>query len=298
MSAVMGVTRRLSSRLRQRLPLPLRSAARSLALAWGWLSADLRPAPEILVVGAQRAGTTTVFRLLSEHPQLRRPTLDKGTGYFDDGYRHSLRWYRAHFPLRRPGASEPRAFECSGYYLFHPLAAERIARDLPGCQVVVMVRDPVARAHSAYRHERARGFEDLSFAEAVAREAKRTAGLERQLAGDASLTSFVHRHHCYLQRGEYARQITRFVDLLGRDRVHVVDADAMFADPLEVYLDLQRRLGLDLHRPDHVGRWNERPGEPLDPELLTDLRHRFEGHDAALIDYLGAPPRWRRESAP
>jgi hypothetical protein len=278
------------------MPPPLVRGARAVLLAWGWLTADLRAEPSIVVVGAQRAGTTTLFRLLSEHPQLRRPTVDKGTGYFDDGYRHGRRWYRAHFPLRIGGQGR-HAFECSGYYLFHPLAAERIARDLPDCRVVVLVRDPVERAYSAYRHEHARGFEPLSFADAVAVEAERTRGLAADLAADPRATSFAHRHHCYLQRGHYAEQIQRFADLLGPDRVHVVDADRLFADPVGTYLDLQESLGLRADRPATVGRWNERPGAPLPAELRNRLTTHFELHDAALATLLGTIPSWREEHA-
>ncbi|MBM0125625.1 sulfotransferase family protein [Pimelobacter simplex] len=291
-----GTVRTLAGRARSRLPEPAVRAARAVLLGWGWLTADLREEPRVIVVGAQRAGTTTLFRLLSEHPHLRRPTVDKGTGYFDDGYRHGRRWYRAHFPLRRPGRWRRTSFECSGYYLFHPLAAERIARDLPGVQVVAMVRDPVARAHSAHRHELARGFETLPFADAVDREPERTAGLGARLVAEPGTRSFEHRHHAYLQRGEYAEQLRRFAEELGPDRVHVVEADELFADPVPVYLDLQRRLGLPLHRPDHVGRWNERPGEPLPPELEARLRQHFDDHDAALAELLGREPSWRKES--
>lgn len=288
--------RHTAGRLRRRLPPPVLRAARTALLVWGWVTADLRPLPEIVVVGAQRGGTTTLFRLLSSHPQLRRPTVDKGTGYFDDGYRHGRRWYRAHFPLRTR-ARGTRAFECSGYYLFHPLAAERIARDLPDCHVVVMVRDPVERAHSAHRHERARGFESLPFAEAVDREAERTRGLAALLAGDPTATSFEHRHHCYLQRGQYAEQIQRFVDVLGPERVHVVDADRLFADPVGTYVRLQERLGLRVDRPASVGRWNERPGDPLPEDLRRRLQTHFEPYDAALTPLLGDTPSWREEPA-
>lgn len=289
--------RTITGRLRQRLPLPARRAARAVLLAWGWLTADLRERPGLVVVGAQRAGTTTLFRLLSDHPQLSRPSVSKGTGYFDDGYRHSARWYRAHFPLRRPGRWRQIAFECSGYYLFHPLAAERIARDLPGCRVVVLVRDPVARAYSAHRHELARGFETLSFSEAVGKEQERTSGLTELLAADPTSISYAHRHFAYLQRGEYAAQVRRFVDAVGADNVFVVDADELFADPVAVYVGLQERLGLAVHRPEHVGRWNERPGEPLPASLVATLRAHFDPHDAELAELLGHLPSWRKESA-
>ncbi len=158
------------------------------------------------------------------------------------------------------GGREARAFECSGYYLFHPLAAQRLAAELPDAQVVVLVRDPVERAMSAHRHELARGFEDLPLDEALARESERLAGEAERLAAEPDYRSYAHRHHGYLARGEYGEQIARFVDALGPDRVHVVDADALFADPVHEFVDLQRRLDVPVHLPERVEQWNARPG--------------------------------------
>lgn len=275
--------------------------ARELALSWGAATTGVRMLPSIVVVGAQRSGTTTMFRLLEGHPQLVRPTLTKGTGYFDDDYDHGWRWYHAHFPLRRTAFNPARplmSFECSGYYLFHPLAAERIARDLPDVRVVVLVRDPVERALSAHRHEVARGFEDLGFDEAVALEGVRTAGEADRIRQDPSYRSFAHRHHAYLQRGEYAHQIRRFESALGRDRVHVVDADLFFVDPVSQFVELQHALGLRSWVPAGVRAWNSRPGPPLAAARRTRLLQHFEPHDTELADLLGHQPSWRAGLVP
>ncbi|WP_110181957.1 sulfotransferase [Nocardioides solisilvae] len=190
------------------------------------------------------------------------------------------------------------AFESSGYYLFHPLAAERLAAELPDAHVVVLVRDPVERAMSAHRHELARGFEELSLEEALAVEQDRLAGEVDRLATDPDYRSYTHRHHGYLARGEYGAQVGRFVDALGADRVHVVDADAFFADPAREFADLQRRLGIPVYLPERVERWNARPGGPRLPQQRRELllRH-FESSDAQLEAYLGRPPAWRQRSA-
>ncbi|MDN4161716.1 sulfotransferase family protein [Nocardioides abyssi] len=254
--------------------------------------------PDVIVVGAQRAGTTTMFRLLSEHPDLVRPTTAKGTSYFDDEYGRGERWYRAAFPLAplarltRPG-HRPRAFECSGYYLFHPLAAGRIARDLPGAHVVVLVRDPVERARSAHRHETARGFESLPFEEAVRCEEARLAGEHERLVTRPHSTSFEHRHHGYVARGRYGEQVERFVAALGPDRVHVIDADRFFADPVAQFATLQRRLGLSPWTPATVERWNARPADPLPPDEHAELLGLFADSDAVLVRYLDEAPSWR-----
>lgn len=291
--------RRLSSSLRRRLPAPAVAALRRLALGWGMATADLRMVPSFLIVGAQRSGTTTLFRLLEAHPHLVRPTLSKGTGYFDDDHHRGRRWYLAHFPLRltarlRGRGQGVQTFECSGYYLFHPLAADRIARDLPGVKVVVMVRDPVERACSAHRHERARGFEDLDLDEALAREADRLAGEDERLRTESGYRSFAHRHHAYLGRSTYAPQVARFIDALGPDRVLVVDADDFFADPVDEFDRLQRWLGLPTWQPPSVEQWNAHQREPLPPEQRATLLQHFEDHDRELARLLGRELAWRR----
>lgn len=293
--------RSLTRFVRTHLPDGVRLAVRRAALAWGMATARWRQLPDIVVIGAQRSGTTTLFRMLEEHPQLLRPTLSKGTGYFDDAYHRGSRWYAAHFPLRLSArllgrGAEVRTFECSGYYFFHPLVAERMAADLPGVQVVVMLRDPVARAYSAHRHERARGFEDLDFAEALAAEDGRLAGEAERLQREESATSFAHRHHAYLGRSSYQPQLERWVKALGEERVHVVEAERLFADPVGEFDALQRRLGLRRHRTSILEAWNARPGAGLDPELEARLRRRFAPDDDYVAGLLDHQPAWREET--
>ncbi len=281
-----------TGRLRRRLPGPVVAGLRRVALAWGWLTAPWRMTPGFVIVGAQRAGTTTLFRLFAEHPQTVRPTLSKGTGYFDDHYARGPRWYRAHFPLRAPARGSAVAFECSGYTMFHPHAPGRMARDLPGVKVVAVLRDPVERAYSAHAHELARGFESLPFEEACERERSRTRAEASRLEREASYISFEHRHHSYLARGEYAAQVRRLREAFGPDRVYVVEADAFFADPVTEFARLQEWLGLTVWRPASVEAWNARSRLPLSPTQAARLRAHFAPHDRALATLLGHDPIW------
>ncbi len=282
-----------------RFPRRMGTALRAGALGWGRITARHRLEPALIVVGAQRCGTTTLYRVLSEHPDIVRPTFSKGIFYFDINYGRGPRWYRGHFPIaaiarRRVRGAEPMAFESSGYYSFHPLAAARIGSDLPGVRLVIMVRDPVERAYSAYKHELARGFETETFERALELEPERLRGEVERMSVDPDYESFDHRHHAYVTRGQYAEQIERLRAAVGADHVYVMDADDFFADPGTQVAELFGWLGLTPWTPSKVEQWNARPGDALTPELRERLRAHYEPHDARLAELTGRTPSWRR----
>ncbi|GIH99091.1 sulfotransferase family protein [Planobispora takensis] len=283
-------------------PPALKRSAHAVSLTAGRLTAGGRMLPSFLIVGAQRSGTTSLYRALAQHPLTLKPVLRKGVHYFDMAYHRGISWYRAHFPLtasvsrlsRRHGR-RPLAFESAPYYLFHPLAAARIAEDLPGVKLIVLVRDPVERAFSAHAHELARGFEtEPSFARAVELEEERLAGAVRELARSPRAASHSHRHHAYLARGRYAEQLSRVERLIGRDRVLVVDSGRFFSRPEAVYDRVLEFLGLP-----HIGdpvfeRHNARPRPaPMPSSLRRELSEHFEQSDTLLTPWLGAVPSWR-----
>jgi hypothetical protein len=280
-----------------------KQAVLSMSRGAGRATALARVLPSFLIVGGQRCGTTSLYRALAAHPLLLKPVLHKGVHYFDVAYGRGLPWYQAHFPLRvaaarlaRRHGTAPRAFESSPYYLFHPLAGERIAADLPGVKLVVLVRDPVERACSAHAHELARGFESQRcFERALELEAGRLDGAEESLRAGADAVHHSHRHHAYLARGRYADQLDRLEPLFGRERMLVLDSHVFFAEPERVYDRVLEFLGVPhLGYPvfeRHNGRG--RPA-PLPCTVRRRLRDGFEADDRRLARWLGGDPSWRR----
>jgi hypothetical protein len=282
------------------LPPAARRTAHAVSVNAGRLTHRARMLPGFLIVGAQRGGTTSMYRTLSQHPAILKAVLHKGVHYFDTGYDHGLGWYQGHFPLRataararRSAGDVPVTFESSPYYLFHPLAAQRISRDLPGVKLLVLVRDPVERAYSAHAHELARGFETESFERALELEEQRLAGEAEKIISQPGYQSHSHQHHGYLARGHYADQLERLSGLFGRDRVHVVDSGRFFTEPEPVYDGVLEFLGL--RRPGYpvFERHNARPRSPMPESLRAALGERFQSSDERLTGWLGEPPSWR-----
>jgi len=265
----------------------------------GSATAGRRQLPSFILVGAQRAGTTSLFRALSSHPLVHSANFHKGVNYFDLNYDQEFSWYQGHFPrstyLRRhsrgvPG--DPVTFEASGYYMFHPCAPQRIARHLPEVRVLAMLRDPVERAYSAWKHELARGFETESFERALDLEPARLSGQAERMLADPDYQSFSHRHHAYVGRGQYAGQLHRLRQHLPAERIHVIESESFFEQPEPTYGAVLEFLGLPKVLPDRFDRWNGRPSSPMSEQTRARLRDHFADHDRSLAGLLGRAPAW------
>lgn len=249
-------------------------------------------------MGASRSGTTSLFRALSDHPQVLRPAVNKGVRYFDLNYGRPWRWYLGHFPLRTTaearGTRTGRAltFEASGYYLFHPFAAERIARHLPQVRVVAMVRDPVDRAYSGWKHESARGFEWETFDRALELEDERLLGEVDRIARDLTYRSFCHWHHSHRSRGEYASQVQRMLEVVPRERLHVVPSESFFEQPEREYRALLDFLDLPMYQPASFERHNARPSTPMSGRLRSALAEHYAEGNGQLEAILGRQLPW------
>jgi len=285
--------------VRNRVPTSLRPMARHTLDTFGAATSRFRTTPDFIVIGGQRCGTTTIFKTLAQHPQVLRPLTDKGTDYFTLHYSRGLAWYRGRMPLeasrraRRRRQGDAKVFEACTYYMFHPVAIERLAQALPNVKLVAMLRNPVSRAFSAYKHELARGFEtEPSFRRALDLEDERLDGEVERLRNDPDYQSFSHRHHAYRRRGQFAEQLERVFAHFPKDQVHVMQSESFFADPGGEFTALTDFLGLRRWLPDHFDRHNARPSSPMPDDAREFLATHYKAHDAALAELLGAPPTW------
>ncbi len=287
-----------------KVPTPIKRVVHLGSRSYGRLTAPARMTPSFLICGGQRCGTTSLYRAMAQHPVVMKAVLHKGVHYFDVSYRRGMSWYKGHFPRQRHAEKikqrhgvPAQTFESSPYYMYHPQAAARIAADLPGAKLLVLVRDPVERAYSQHHHEVARGFEnERDFGNALALEAARLHRVEERLAADPAYYSFAHQHHAYRARGEYARYLSVMAQHVGRERIHVVESERFFSEPEQVYDEVCAFLGLPagLGHPEFE-RHNARPRKSdMDPGLRRELSSYYASHDEALITWLGRVPIWRQ----
>jgi Sulfotransferase domain len=177
--------------------------------------------PNFLVIGAQRAGTTLLHRILATHPEVYVPSQRKEVHYFDRYFERGQGWYAGYFPAERAGRRHIAVGEVTPDYLAHPQAADRIHATIPDCRLIAILRDPVDRAFSWYQYCRRNGDERRPF--------------ERFIAEDPTAVEY----------GLYHKHLSRYWELVPRHALKVMLYEDLIADPLRESQALAIFLGLN-----------------------------------------------------
>lgn len=212
--------------------------------------------PNFLIVGAQKAGTTSLYHYLGQHPEVYVSPVKEPHFFNNEG---GGRVYAGPYPgpARRittvqeyeklfDGVSDEKAVgEASPSYLYLPEVPGRIRRRIPEAKLIAVLRDPVERAYSAYLHTVRTGREPLEdFREALRDE-------ERRIR-----EGWHHLYH-YRNRGYYHEQLGRYYEAFGRERLRVYLHEELNEDPAGIFADAFRFLGVDdTFVPDTSTRYN------------------------------------------
>jgi hypothetical protein len=276
-----------------------RRAARWSAQAYARPTAGLRLLPDYLIIGAQRAGTTSLHRYLVQHPGVGTMLRTKGVHFFDTGYGRGMAWYASRFPTKlyawyvaRRHRVELRTGEASPYYLFHPHVPHRVAEHLPRVKLIALLRDPVQRAYSHYQHEVARGFETLSFEQAIEAEPARLAGETDRMLAEPLYNSFAHQHHSYLARGRYQEQLAVWRSLFGDRQLLVLSSERFFAEPERTLRQVLDFLDLPALTPDAYERHNAHAYRQMGAEIRGRLIEHYREPNRRLYESLGEDFGW------
>jgi Sulfotransferase family len=202
--------------------------------------------PDFLVIGAPKAGTTALHAALARHPGLYMSAVKEPKFFLSDGppptkggpgdaltYREHI-WrrpeYEALFDPAPPGTLRG---ESTPLYLYDRAAMRRIRQTLPGARLIVVVRDPVERAHSNWTHLWSAGLEPVGdFIRACGDE-------ERRIA--AGWASFWH----YTGLGRYGEQLECLFTLFPREQVLVLRYRMMVDEPAQTLDRICAFLGVE-----------------------------------------------------
>ena len=255
-----------------------------------------RAFPKIFIVGAQKSGTTSLSTLLSQHPCILSPQL-KEPFFFGNNQRYEkgLSFYLPNFPrvttIRKTSKNvgqECMTFDATTNYFDHPQAAERIKSLVPDARIIIMLRNPVTRAHSHYKMFVRNGLEGLGFHTALIKE-------------DARINEGVQLAHNYCRqrlgyrtRGQYAELLPPWLEVFDKERVHILCAEDFFADTPKAFAEVLSFLNLPPFQPlDFTPQNTSADKTPIDDASRQFLEIHFEKWNSKLQNMLGRTFPWK-----
>ncbi len=212
--------------------------------------------PNFLLIGAPKAGSTSLYYYLSQHPQVFMcPVKEVGFFWAYGGYqpkgpgnerlRHRVISDLARYEALFEDVKDEKAIgEASVRYLASPRSPELIQRFIPQARLIVCLRQPADRAFSAFVHNLTDGVEPCTdFAEALAQERQ---GLREGWTQAR-----------YYENGRYATSLKRYLQHFDREQMHISLFEDLKDDPKGLMRDLYTFLGVDASFiPDTEHRYN------------------------------------------
>jgi hypothetical protein len=278
-------------------------ASSAINRLYRYITSGSRVLPDFLIIGVQKAGTTSLYSYLSQHPGII-PAVDKEIHFFDNPCHRAKGefWYRSHFctesekhQLQETIGYLPLTGEATPSLVFSYHTPKFVASLVPNVKLVILLRDPIDRAFSHYNHNQRRGGrEPLSFEDAIQKEPERIKNDLERLIQDEDFDEANIKRYSYMHRGFYDEQLERWFQYFPREQFCVLQSEEFFIDSqhqLEIVLDF---LGLPQFKFDvttklHVGGYSNKISKGIEEKLRTV----FRSHNQNLYKILDHDFGWR-----
>jgi len=229
---------------------------------------------DFIVIGAQKAGTTSLWRYLASNERISMPPDKEAPFFCEDCYSPSdfPRYVRGLFQSLRPDA---RCGTVTPAYMVGrpgapvPVIVDRIRESIPDVRLIALLRDPIERAVSAYRMSVQRGHEHRSFNEAV--------GTLLTNARLAAARREPIESQDYVVSGEYGRLLSHYLDRFPRDQLLIELTSDLDRDPRGVLRRVCEFIGVEPHSPPGLDRRYHLGGTTsrVSPEAERMLKEYF-----------------------
>lgn len=206
---------------------------------------------DFLIIGAQKAGTTSLYDWISQHPDIYAPQHLKDYPFF----RSDKLYFKGEYFLHSKFGKVSHNKIVGGgsvQYIFFKKVPERIYHYNRHIKLILMIRDPVARAISAYRYAKERGLENRPFTEVINYEIK---------YGDKAYTDYSEANQkFYLSRGLYYKQIEKYLRLFNKDQLLIIPFKDLINNKKKVTKQVFQFLNVYLYDGINFQKKNETKG--------------------------------------
>ena len=253
--------------------------------------------PSFMIIGGRRCGSSSLFNYLSEHPRTASSSR-KEIHFFDTKFHKGLKWYRSHFPTnfykslyQSKHKKNLLAYEASPYYLTHPIAPKRISNILPNIKIIVLLRNPVERAFSDWKHA---GQETLTFEEALKQESQKIDGEEERIIENPNYISLTHWRRAYRYQGNYKKFLKRWFDYFPKEQFHIIKSEDLYHNTSSVMNDVYKFLNIESFELEKYDRFNFTDDKiKMNIDTRKKLIEFFKPLNQELYDFLDLDFNWK-----
>lgn len=252
-----------------------------------WNSQNTR-APNFIIIGAQKSGTTSLANYINQHPQVI-PAIKKETHFWYRDFSKGINWYLAHFPPI-PKLQNFITGEATPNYLEYYHSAKRIYNVFPNVKLLVIFRNPVDRAVSQYYHWVRIKREERSFEKTIDSELEMLLKNPDKPQGDQNY--WQQQFGNYIGRGVYIEFIKKWMEIFPREQFIILKAEDLFEKPTIIMKQVFDFLGLPEHQLQNYRKLNAGYYQPIKQSVRQRLTTYFTPHNHRLEEYLSVKFNW------
>ncbi|MGC9502459.1 tetratricopeptide repeat protein [Baaleninema sp.] len=236
--------------------------------------------PDFIILGAQKAGTSSLYFYLSKNPQILSP-LRKELEFWSWKFHRGIDWYFSQFPPLTPDSQFLTGEACPGYLDFD-VAAERLKENSPNTKFIILLRNPVDRAVSHYYHWIRRHQEDRSFDVAI----------QAKIMEIHQKGTVWNQHSNYVARGVYVEFIRHWLSLFPREKFLILKSEDFYQDPSKTLKKVDNFLGVPVSTLSEYKKHNAGSYSPVSQKSRDYLNDFYSPYNQELEKLLGIELNW------
>ncbi|MEM8673041.1 MAG: tetratricopeptide repeat protein [Cyanobacteria bacterium P01_G01_bin.67] len=247
---------------------------------------EKKSAPDFIIAGASKSGTSSIYYYLGRHPQVLLPH-KKEIDFYWSNYQRGIEWYLAHFPT----ITDQDNFltgEATPNYLRFPQVAQRIKDTFPKTKIIILLRNPVDRAISWHYHKLNTGLTKVNLETAIATEIERLASIS-----EAEITHTGFYEPDNIISSLYIYKIKPWIELLGREQFLILKSEDFYLDPVKNMETVFEFLKLPNCTLENYPQVNPGTYNQVDFKLRKTLSDYFAPYNQQLEEYLGMNFHWK-----
>ncbi|MGH1338383.1 MAG: sulfotransferase family protein [Aureispira sp.] len=218
---------------------------------------------DMMLVGAQKAGTTSLHNYLAEHPSITSHPQKEFTYFQEEAL--FQKGYQAIFDTYFKDNQDNKLIAKSATLANHSKGLERLAQHSPNCHLVLLVRNPVERAYSSYTMEQGNGWVEEPFD-----------NLQSIIEQDNQQHLF---YRLFIELGLYQQQLEKMLTYFPAEQIHIFLFKDLCKDPKQICATLFEQLAISPDFDPQTERVHNRTGKVRSQRVAKALLNLRQGNN-------------------